>query len=91
MAYIGNFRGPKKSVIVAKLGPDYFGITSEQLNEEIYFYKVDEENMEVDSVHVDENGKPYVIFRAPLGKFQRFYLHEHGYILTGTIKTYNGT
>lgn len=33
MSFLGNLNGPKESEIIEKLGPDYFGITWEQLNE----------------------------------------------------------
>ena len=42
MSYVGNLNRPKKSEIVSHLGPDYFGITVEQLEDEIQIY-IDEE------------------------------------------------
>jgi len=88
MSYVGNLNGPKKSEIVERLGAAYFGINQQELEDEINWYREEEMRGEIDPVHVDENGAPYIIFRAPGTKLQRFYLEKEGYKLHGDIKTY---
>lgn len=85
MGYIGNTKGPQKSVIVKKLGASYFGITDEDLEDEIQIYKDEEFLKEIDPVYLDKNRKPYLIFNAPRNKTQKYYLGEHGYKLKGKI------
>jgi hypothetical protein len=57
MSFVGNREGPKKSEIVQKLGPDYFGISMEELEVEIQLYLDDEFNGIVDPVYVDKEGR----------------------------------
>lgn len=85
MAFVGNRNGPRKSQIVKNLGPDYFGISMEQLEAEIQFYRDDEFNGLVDPVYVDNRGRHFIVFNAPNGGVQRFYLEEYGYCLEGSI------
>ena len=86
MGYVGNTRGPRKSEIVAKLGNEYFGISKQQLYDEVQLYLEEESRREIDPVRIDETGRQYLTFYAPEGKLQRFYLDEHGYKLTGKVK-----
>lgn len=85
MSFAGNRNGPRKSEIVQKLGPDYFGISMEKLEVEIQLYQADEFNGIVDPVYVDKNGRHFIIFKAPNDGTQRFYLEENGYYLEGSI------
>ena len=85
MSFVGNRRGPRKSEIVQKLGPDYFGISMEELEVEIQLYRGDEFNGLVDPVYVDKDGRHFIKFNAPNGSIQRFYLEENGYYLEGSI------
>lgn len=86
MAYVGNTHGPRKSEIVERLGPEYFGITGADLEAEIGLYEGDELRGEVDPVRKDKQGRYYLRFRAPGGGGQRFYLDEHGYSIPGKVK-----
>ncbi len=85
MSFIGNRKGPRKSEIVQKLGPDYFGISIEKLNADIQLYRDDEYNDIVDSVYVDKEGRHFIEFYVPNDNIQRFYLEENGYHLEGDI------
>ncbi|HUU18251.1 MAG TPA: hypothetical protein VMW72_13965 [Sedimentisphaerales bacterium] len=85
MSFVGNRRGPRKSEIVQKLGPDYFGISMDQLEAEIQLYRNDEFNGLFDPVYVDKEERHFIIFNAPNGGVQRFYLEENGYHLEGSI------
>jgi len=87
MGFVGNKRGSRKSDIVAKLGADYFGISMEALDAELEEYLAEEGKGEVDAVYVDKDGRHYLLFYAPNGKTQRFYLDEHGCRLSGKINT----
>ncbi len=53
MAFVGNKKGPRKSEIVQKLGPAYFGISAEAFEAEIELYREDESDGVVDPVYVD--------------------------------------
>lgn len=77
--------GPKKSEIVSKLGPSYFGISLQELKTEVDYYLEDEARGEVDPVYVDGYGRFYLIFKAPGGRTQKFYLIEHGYEIGGKL------
>lgn len=83
MAYVGNTHGPRKSEIVDRLGPEYFGITGADLEAEIGLYDGDEQRGVVDPVRKDKQGRYYLVFRAPGGGSQKFYLDEHGYSIPG--------
>ncbi len=87
MGYVGNKAGPRKSIIVDKLGPQYFGISPQDLEVEIEGYQDEEFRSVVDPVRVDDQGRYYLVFYAPGGKTQRFYLDENGYKLDGDIVT----
>ena len=89
MAFLGNKNGPRESEIVENLGPEYFGINWERLENEIEWYKEGERRNEVASVHIDEEGEPYVIFSSPDKKNRHFYLNRYGYQLTGLIQTFS--
>lgn len=85
MGFVGNTKGPRKSEIVQKLGPDYFDISMEKLNVEIQLYWDDEFNGLVDPVYVDKDRRHFIKFNAPNGNIQRFYLEENGYYLEGPV------
>ena len=85
MSFVGNRKGPRKSEIVQKLGPDYFGISMEELEAEIQLYRDDEFHGLVDPVYVDKNRGHFLKFNAPYGGIQRFYLEENDYFLEGII------
>ena len=85
MSFVGNTKGPRKSEITQKLGPDYFGISMEELEVEIQLYRDDESNGLVDPVYVDKDRRHFIKFNAPNGNIQRFYLEENGYYLEGRI------
>ena len=83
MSFVGNRKGPRKSEIAQKLGPDYFGISMEKFEAEIQLYRDDEYNGIVDPVYVDKDGRRFLEFYAPNDGTQRFYLEENGYYLEG--------
>ncbi|MCK4626919.1 MAG: hypothetical protein KAV00_16525 [Phycisphaerae bacterium] len=85
MSFIGNKAGPRKSDIVLTLGPEHFGISDEQLAAKVKLYQDDEAHGLVDPVHVDRKGRHFIVFDAPNGGFQKFYLEENGYCLQGSI------
>jgi phosphoglucomutase len=85
MSFVGNKKGPRKSQIVQKLGPDYFGISTAELQVEIDLYLDDERDGIVDPVYVDKQGRHFIVFNAPNGGTQRFYLEENGYYFEGKI------
>ncbi len=87
MGYVGNKAGPKKSIIVDKLGPQYFGISPQDLEVEIEDYQNEESRGVVNPVCVDDQGRYYLVFFAPGRKTQRFYLDENGCKLDGDILT----
>ena len=84
MSFVGSRQGPRKSEIVQKLGPDYFGISMEQLEADIQYLREDEFHGHVDPVHVDKDGRRFIKLNAPGGS-RRFYLEEHGYQLEGDV------
>lgn len=89
MAFVGNRNGPAQSEILSKLGAEYFGCSTEALEEDISFHVSSESLGEVVPVNVDESGQPYLIFRSPVpDELQRFYLEIGGYRLRGDIETY---
>ena len=85
MSFIGNKKGPRKSEIVQKLGPDYFGISMEKLEVEIQLHREDEFNGLVDPVYVDKDGRHFIKLYDPNGNVQKFYLEENGYNLEGHV------
>jgi hypothetical protein len=85
MGYVGNLQGPRKSIIFGSLGPEYFGITTEQLEIDIRDNEDEENNKTIDPVYIDKNGRFYLIFNAPRSKTQKYYLDEHGYKLRGKV------
>ena len=85
MSLVGNRKGPRKSEIVQKLGPEYFGISIKQLEAEIQLYWDDKFNGLVDPVYVDMDGRHFIKFNAPNDSIQKFYLEENDYFLEGTI------
>jgi hypothetical protein len=85
MSLIGNRKGPRKSEIVQKPGPDYFGISMEELDVEFQLYRDDEFNGLVDPAYVDKDGRHSIEFNAPNGNVQRFYLEENGCHLEGRV------
>ena len=87
MAYLGNINGPRESLILVKLGYHYFGITPEQLSSDIEWHEYAERRGEIQPVHVDEEGKPYIIFSRPNNQTSRYYLEENSWVLEGDIKT----
>ncbi len=89
MSFLGNLNGPKESEIIEKLGPDFFGITWEQLENEISHNKYAESRNEVVPVRIDDTGEPYILFSSPDKKVQRFYLRKEGYKLRSTVLCIN--
>lgn len=85
MGFVGSRTGPRKSEIVRKLGTGYFGISKVELETEIEIYREEEFRGVVDPVYEDEDGRHYLIFRAPQGSTQRFYLEENGYHIEGDL------
>ena len=53
MSFVGSAKGPRKSEIVAKLGPGYFGISPEDWDRELEDCRDDEQRGIVDPVYVD--------------------------------------
>lgn len=86
MAYLGNLKGPRESVILDELGPGYFRVSPAQLEEDINYHQFAESRSEVVPVHVDEIGRGYIKFSTPDGPI-RFYL-EGKYNLEGDIDTF---
>ena len=89
MAYLGNKKGPKESRIIERLGRSFFGITPAQLASDIEMFEDSERRGEVQPVHVDENGRPYIVFSRPDNQTSRFYLEEHNWMLEGDILTHS--
>jgi hypothetical protein len=87
MAYLGNIDGPRESLIIEKLGYNYFGITPQQLESDIEWHKDSERRGEVQTVHVNEEGKPYIIFSRPNNQTSRYYLEDNDWVLVGDIVT----
>jgi hypothetical protein len=85
MSLLGNLNGPKESEITEKLGPNYFGITWEQLERDIADHVDAENRKEVVPVRIDSSGEPYILFSLPDKKRQRFYLKREGYHLHGEV------
>jgi hypothetical protein len=84
MAFIQSRKGPRKSVILASLGPEYFGITQEQLDLDVQLAAEDEAAGIIDQPNVEEGtGRLFLLFNAPGGGAQKFYLEEAGYRLLG--------
>jgi hypothetical protein len=89
MAFVGNLKGPRESFILDCLGPNYFGCSVSGLEEDIAFHVDAERRSEVVPVHVDETGKPFIVFSSSDSqKPQRYYLEENGSSLEGEIKTF---
>ena len=89
MSYLGNKNGPRESEILERLGPDYFGITSEALENEISHNRLAESRGEVVHVKIDEKGDPFIIFSSTDKKEIRFYLIKEGYNLRGNVLCLN--
>lgn len=85
MSFLGSLNGPRESEIVEKLGPDYFGITWEQLEVDISYHRDAERRNEVIPVRIDNSGEPYILFSSPDKKGQCFYLQKEGYHLYGSV------
>ncbi len=90
MSFLGNLNGHKESEIIEKLGPDYFGITWEQLEVDISYHKDAERKKEIVPVRIDDSGEPYILFSLPDKKGRRFYLQKEGYHLHGNVLCLNG-
>lgn len=89
MAYIGNKRGPRESDLLQLAGHQYFGCSPADLEDDISFAEFSEQRGEVLRVHVDERGKPYLVFSSPNPRQpQRLYLEEHGIELSGEVDTF---
>ncbi len=87
MAFLGNANGPRESKVVDELGHEYFGITPAALYSDVEDYAYGEARGHVVPVHVDHDGRPYVLFSRPSGP-DRFYLVGQ-FKLAGTIATYS--
>ncbi|UCD50512.1 MAG: hypothetical protein JSW27_23675 [Phycisphaerales bacterium] len=86
MSFVGSLDGPKKSELLAKHGPDCFGVSREELEAEIRSYRANEQQGIVDPVFADADGRRFVLFHAPGKGSQRFYLEENGYSLGGSVQ-----
>jgi hypothetical protein len=89
MSFLGNLDGPKESEIVEKLGPDYFGITWEELDTDILYYRDSEARKEVIPVRIDNSGEPYLLLSSSDKKGQPFYFQGEGYRLNGRVLCIN--
>lgn len=89
MAFVGNRQGPRESDIVRRLGASYFGITEEALESEIADYKFSEQRGWITPVRQDPDGRYYILFSAPHGKEQLFYLDENGLALQGEVRIWD--
>jgi len=87
MSFVGNKEGPRKSEIILKLGSSYFGISGDALEEDLVDLQEDEAHGDIAPVYVDNEGRHFIIFKAPNGGTQKFYLEENGYYLEGSIST----
>jgi hypothetical protein len=85
VAFLGNANGPRESEVVDELGHEYFGITPQALEDDISDYAHSERRGHVVPVHVDEEGRPFVLFTRPNGP-NRFYLVGR-FKLVGAIAT----
>ena len=85
MGFVGNKQGPRKSEIIATLGPEYFGISMDELEVDIRLLQEEEAEGVVDPVYEDGNGRHYIELMAPGRRVQKFVLEEHGYRLEGPI------
>jgi len=86
MGFVGSRAGPKKSDIILRLGHAYFGISAEQLDEDLTCLLKEEARGEVDPVCVGKDGRRFIKFKAPGGGLQKFYLEENGYRLEGQVQ-----
>jgi hypothetical protein len=73
MAYLGSLRGPRESVVIETLGPEYFGITAEQLAYDVSLFEESERLEEVQPVFLDSLGRPYIILSRS-GHRERYLL-----------------
>ena len=87
MGFVGNSRGPRKSVIVRRLGPGPFGLSEAEWRAELDVYLGAEFNGEIDSVYVDANDRYFVVFNSADGGYWAYYLDEHGFELEKPVKT----
>lgn len=87
MAYLGNLKGPRESEIVQTLGHEYFGITPAELDSDIRMFEDSERRNEIQPVYLDTEGRPYILLSRPRVRPERFFLHEHGWLLEGDIVT----
>ena len=85
MSFLGNKKGPRESEIIEKLGPDYFGISWAELENEISHQRANESREEIVPVMIDSSGEPYIVFSSPNKQTQRFYLRKEGYKLRGKV------
>ncbi|MDP9178260.1 MAG: hypothetical protein M3O61_11325 [Gemmatimonadota bacterium] len=84
MAYVGNTEsGVRESWIVNRLGASYFGISQQALESQIEDYEYGESRNEITPVRQDEDGRYYIVYSAPGGGRQNFYLDTAGYELKG--------
>jgi len=65
MSFLGNLNGPKESEIIEKLGPNYFGISWEQLEAELSHNRFAENRNEIVPVNIDNTGEPYILLSSP--------------------------
>ncbi len=73
MGFVGNSRGPRKSVIVRRLGPGPFGLSEAEWRAELDVYLGEEFNGEIDSVYVDANDRYFVVFNSAEGGYWAYY------------------
>jgi len=88
MAFLGNLNGPRESEIVDRLGHEYFGISPLELTLDVEHFEHAEGRNEVQPVHVDELGRPYIMFSRRGHGSERCCPEDHGYALPGEVLTY---
>lgn len=88
MAYLGNRKGPRESVVIETLGPTYFGSDWGRLQEDIEWHRFHEQREDVKPVHVDDDGRPFIELSGADGLPRHLVLEEHGWVLDGEIDTF---
>lgn len=86
MGFVGSRAGTKKSEIIRRLGPDFSGISAEELDADLDDLLDEENRGAVDPVLVGKDGRRFIRLKAPGGGIQKFYLEENGYRLEGQVQ-----
>lgn len=87
MAFLGSIDGPRESEIVQRLGHSYFGISPDELEDDIAMYEDSERRNEVQPVFLDPLGLAYIRLSGAGLQARRFYFSQHGYSLGPDILT----